>query len=392
MPKRVLSLFSGCGGLDLGFQLAGFQTVAAFDADHAAVATFNENIGEKAHIADLGQSVELPKDIDVIIAGPPCQGFSTGSGYSKVYDPRNDLLARTCDLIATAKPKAAVIENVAALSNTRNLPYLESALLKLMQAGFHTELGLFNAEDFGVPQARRRLIIVATRMTSSFNFGALKHAPRLVLRDVLSEISKGMQSHDPTLPEIGTKDFIIATRIGQGQKLCNVRGGTRSIHTWDIPEVFGPTTWPEREVLLRLLRLRRTNRKRSFGDADPVSSEEIQSTFEQNIDRQILSLIDKGYIRRIEGLLDLTHTFNGKYKRLKWNDYAPTVDTRFGDIRLFLHPTENRGMTVREAARIQGFPDNFTFPSHKPTAFRLIGNAVPPPLAQNVAAFVRELI
>lgn len=392
MAKRVLSLFSGCGGLDLGFERAGFQTVAAFDADKAAVATFNENFGEKARVVDLSQPAAFPQDIDVVIAGPPCQGFSTGSGYSKVDDPRNDLLARTCDLISNIRPKAAVIENVSALGNARNRPYLEYALFKLKEAGLNAELSVLNAEDFGVPQARRRLIIVATRATFGFNLSGVKRTPHFVLRDVLHDIGEGVQSHDPIPPRAGTKDYLIAKRIRQGQKLCNVRGGERSVHTWDIPEVFGSTTWAEKEVLLRLLRLRRTNRKRSFGDADPVSFDEIQSTFEQNIDGQISALIGKGYVRKIEGFFDLTHTFNGKYKRLIWDDFAPTVDTRFGDIRLFLHPTENRGMTVREAARIQGFPDGFKFPTHKPTAFRLIGNAVPPPLAQNVAAFVREII
>ena len=84
---------------------------------------------------------------------------------------------------------------------------------------------------------------------------------------------------------------------------------------------------------------------------------------------------------------DLTNAFNGKFRRLKWDQPAPTVDTRFGQPRYFLHPDEDRGFSVREAARIQGFPDAYKFPSSDSIAFRLIGNAVPPPMANAIALF-----
>ena len=393
MRKKVLSLFCGCGGLDLGFQNAGFETIAAFDMDRTAVSTFNENFGEHARIADLSGPVELAYDPDVVIAGPPCQGFSTGSGYSRADDPRNSLLLRTCEIIQSIRPKVAVIENVSALGNSRNLGYLADALAALRAGGYHADLRILNAEEFGVPQIRRRLVIVATKLATEFSLNALKaHPSKITLEDALRGIGKTAQSHEPVSLIPGSRDFLIASRIGPGQKLCNVRGSPRSVHTWDIPEVFGATSWAEREILLRLLRLRRSNRKRAFGDADPVSVPELQETFEQTVDEHVSSLIAKGYIRLIGGCLDLTHTFNGKYKRLRPDGFAPTVDTRFGDFRLFLHPTENRAMTVREAARIQGFPDTFKFPTQRQAAFRLIGNAVPPPLAGAIATLVAGLL
>jgi DNA (cytosine-5)-methyltransferase 1 len=94
----------------------------------------------------------------------------------------------------------------------------------------------------------------------------------------------------------------------------------------------------------------------------------------------------------VSGLLDLTHTFNGKYRRLELGRPSLTVDTKFGDPRYFLHPTENRGFSVAEAAAIQGFPDWFVVPGAPRDQFRLLGNAVPPPMAAQIAHFVREAL
>lgn len=392
MQTKVLSLFCGCGGLDLGFESAGFRTVAAFDLDHTAVATYNSNFNAIATITDLSHRTEFPPDVDVVVAGPPCQGFSTAGGY-KGEDPRNSLLGRTCEIITKVKPRIAVIENVSALSNARNLGYLTDAIARLTDAGYACESRVLSAELFGVAQNRKRLIIVARSEQRDFSIAGLgSNAPRKTLRDAWNGLTVGVNSHLPELLEPSDRDFKIASRILPGQKLCNVRGGSRSVHTWDIPEVFGMTSWAEREILLRLQRLRRVNRKRDFGDADPLSFAEVQQTFEQNIDKQFQSLLRRGYIRKVDDAYDLTNTFNGKYRRLQLDDFAPTVDTRFGDVRLFLHPFENRGMTVREAARIQGFPDCFAFPPQKAAAFRLIGNAVPPPLGFDIGRFVRDLL
>lgn len=104
------------------------------------------------------------------------------------------------------------------------------------------------------------------------------------------------------------------------------------------------------------------------------------------------SLIHKGYIRRTGDECDLVGTFNGKYRRLSWSEPSYTVDTRFGAPRYFLHPDEQRGFTVREAARIQGFRDDYIFHGNEAAQYRVIGNAVPPPLAVQAAEFTRQLL
>jgi DNA (cytosine-5)-methyltransferase 1 len=209
------------------------------------------------------------------------------------------------------------------------------------------------------------------------------------LREALSGLN-GAKNHDPVMLNDSTRLGMIARRILPGQKLCNVRGGEKSIHTWEIPEVFGNTTLLERTLLTEILRLRRRHRKRKNGDADPISPALLRLGGRLVTQRMISSLVSKGYLRRTGALLDLTHTFNGKYRRLDIEEPSFTVDTRFGDPRYFLHPQEHRGLTVREAARIQGFPDEFVFSGKARTDFRLIGNAVPPPMGYLLADLIKK--
>jgi DNA (cytosine-5)-methyltransferase 1 len=164
------------------------------------------------------------------------------------------------------------------------------------------------------------------------------------------------------------------------------------VHTWHIPEVFGATTAAECEMLETVMRIRRGERRRASGDADPVLPHRLEREFGRKTTRLIDSLKQKGYFRTIGRYVDLAHTFNGKCRRFRWDDIACTVDTRFGDPHLFLHPNEHRPFTVREAARIQGFPDGFVFNGADKDLFRLIGNAVPPTMATAVAKIVEQLM
>ena len=159
--------------------------------------------------------------------------------------------------------------------------------------------------------------------------------------------------------------------------------------TWEIPEVFGKTTRDERHILVAMRKLRRQVRERENGDADPLKLSTIKKQCGVQADASIKNLVEKGFVRQIGRRFDLAHTFNGKYRRLSVVHPSPAVDTRFGIPRYFLHPEENRGFSVREAARIQGFPDSFTFEGPRSTQFRLVGNAVPPPVAKAIAVALK---
>jgi DNA (cytosine-5)-methyltransferase 1 len=386
---KFLSLFSGCGGLDLGFSQAGFSGAISVDIDDIALSVHKANLGCPVQKLDLTQAdpdSEISNGVDVLLAGSPCQGFST-SGMRRVDDPRNALLFVAPRIALKHRPKVVVAENVPGALSGAHRVYWDTLHQKMRDLGYQTHDLHINSSDFGVAQSRRRVLLIAWRTGAIPSF-VIEKKEKKVLADVLGKVD-GVPNHAPVFLGEFSDDYKIAIRMGQGQKLTNSRSGDRSIHTWDIPEVFGKTTKLEKEVLSEVLKLRRQVRRRDFGDADPVSTKFLKNVYGSDV---LVRLVAKNYLRKLGHYHDLTNTFNGKYRRLRMDSPSRTVDTRFGDHRLFLHPVENRAFTVREAARIQGFPDDFTFSGTTAQQFRMIGNAVPPPLAYGVAKFVRSLL
>lgn len=387
---NFVSLFSGCGGFDLGLMDAGFVPLQAYDHCAEAISHYQKNVCPRAEQADLTQVVpQISKKADIVIAGPPCQGFST-AGKRDLADERNHLLPLAARLAADLKPKVIVIENVAAAASGAHRQYWEEMEGHLRSQDYRTHTLKANAAEIGLPQTRSRLLMFAWRTRRDVDFNLVSN-PTGHLDEALSGV-ESLSNHEPEPLAPDSRDYRIACRIGPGQKLSNVRGGPRSIHTWNIPEVFGKTTAAECAILEFIMRVRRQERIRDFGDADPVSVERLERQFKGQTRPLIQSLLHKGYLRRVGADFDLCHSFNGKYRRFQWTDKACTVDTRFGEAQLFLHPNEHRPFTVREAARIQGFPDNYLFHGTKRAAFRLIGNAVPPPMGRMVADFTSQLL
>lgn len=387
--KTFLSLFSGCGGFDLGFVKAGFRCVGAFDIDKNAIEVHKKNIGLDIFEHDLstGTIPELSSSIDVVIAGPPCQGFST-AGKRRLNDPRNKLLSISGEIALKIKPKVFVLENVTGVTAGSHKDYWDSLKSQLASNDYQVAEIRCNANNFGVPQSRNRMLMIAWNNGAQVEV-ALPFVQGGTLRDAIFDI-RNQPNHDVKVFEKDSDLVKIAQRINPDQKLCDVRGGERSVHTWHIPEVFGLTTGDEINVLEFIQRVRRRERVRPHGDADPVSIDRLETVFGKSTRVILDSLVSKKYLKKVGPDFDLAHGFNGKFRRLSWDKPSLTVDTRFGDPRYFLHPSENRGFTVREAARIQGFPDEFIFFGPEKHQYRLIGNAVPPPLAYGVASYISK--
>ncbi len=391
MPARkptFVSLFSGCGGLDLGFLNAGFKGLAAIDIDPLVLEVHKKNLKCPTQVLDLSLSQSLDGisfTCDALIAGSPCQGFST-IGKRRLHDPRNKLLLVTGQVAKKLLPRLVVAENVPAVASGKHGSYWRKLHQLLREAGYKTTDLKCDSFNFGVPQRRKRLFLIAWQSHQEIDFSAMPLREGGSLSSVLVNTNACM-NHEPIVLAEGTPERAIAQVIQQGQKLSNVRSGFRSVHTWDIPSVFGKTNIEERRILEEIIRLRRRNRIRDHGDADPVKTRVLYTTFGKY---RIQALVSKGYLRKIDDCHDLVGTFNGKYRRLLLNQPAPTVDTRFGQPTHFLHPTEHRGFSAREAARIQGFPDDFIFQGSHAEQFRMIGNAVPPPMAQHLATFLRK--
>lgn len=383
------SLCSGCGGLDLGFEQAGFRGLAAFDLDQQAIDVHNANLQTPGFVADIATSKireGIPGRPDVVIAGPPCQGFST-LGKRRLDDPRNSLILTAARLAVELRPQVIVLENVSGAVSGAMAPLWAQAEQTFQNAGYRFQTQRVTSAHFGVPQIRRRVVLLAWKLKSANPH--LNSLPARSLQETLSGVG-GFKNHEPKELKRGSKEYQIALRIRPHQKLCNVRGGDRAVPTWEIPEVYGTTTASEREVLLTVQRLRRQLRLRDHGDADPVRLNDITEACGRNVNSDVRRLHDKQYLRKVGQRYDLVHAFNGKFRRLAWHENAPTVDTRFGEPRYFLHPDEQRGLSVREAARIQGFPDDFIFSGPRAAQFRMVGNAVPPPLAQQIAIAIRD--
>lgn len=383
------SLFSGCGGLDLGFSFEGIVTGLAYDHSPDAVGAFNANHRPVARRADLGAALPEIGRGGVLLAGAPCQGFST-NGRRDVDDRRNDLLGAIDAACERARPQVVVVENVpAALSGAHAMHWLRLEA-RLASLGYNVRRVVVEAEDHGVAQHRRRLFLIAWLGSDCIGV-RLGGAPRSTLRDALARMGRCTDHHRcPLSPD--TEAGRIAERIAPGQKLSNVRLGGRNVATWDLPEVFGETSSLERVVLVAVTRLRRRQRRRPSGDGDPVGLGRLSAEVGFDAGEVVAGLVARRHLRKIGDGLEHRHTYNGKFRRLEWGSVSPTVDTRFTNPRLFLHPAEHRGATLREAMRIQGFPDWFELPGSKRARAEMVGNAVPPPLASAVAAFVREAL
>jgi DNA (cytosine-5)-methyltransferase 1 len=368
----------------------GFECVAAFDQDILAVEHHRKNLGSGATVWDLMDGWPANGNVvrpDVLLAGAPCQGFST-AGNRRLRDPRNSLLLTAGEIAIKVRPKVFLAENVTGVVAGKHKRYWQR-LREILRLGGYRSIDInCDASQMGVPQHRQRMIMIAwdTKVDPSLTLPRVEGGN---LRAALKRLN-GANNHKITLLPSNSAMALIAKHIKPGQKLCNVRSGERSVHTWDIPRVFGRTSVSEKRVLMALLRLRRRRRIRDSGDADPVPAKALSEEIGQSVTDVLKALKSKGFVRSIDGAYDLTHTFNGKFRRLEWDRPSHTVDTRFGNPRYFLHPDENRGFTVREAARIQGFPDSFVFWGSESAQYRLVGNAVPPPVAKMLAKLIRE--
>lgn len=389
---KFASLFSGCGGFDLGFIQQGFKSHGAYDSDPEAIENFKANIKGEIYNVDLTCGVPNERSlygIDTLIAGPPCQGFST-AGKRLIDDERNHLLTLTGHLARRINPKVLVVENVTGALSGAHARYWNELDETMRLAGYRTKTIRCQTTDLGMAQLRKRILFFAWRTQRDIDF-TTPSLPAGNLRSVLTGLKHQMNHHPQQLfPE--SRDWQIARRIKPGQKLSNVRGGENAVSAWDIPEVFGAVTENERTVLEMLRRLRRQERQRDHGDADPVSLARLETALGGRFHRLVNGLVAKGYLRRVDEEVDLVGTFNGKYRRLAWDKPSCTVDTRFGSPRYFLHPSQQRGFTVREAARIQGFGDDYVFRGSEKGQYRLIGNAVPPPLGVLAADFAKRLL
>jgi DNA (cytosine-5)-methyltransferase 1 len=345
---RAIDLFCGAGGFSRGAHAAGFEVVAAFDKDAILTSSFRKNFPDtKLVLTDLSEATgsdlidAAGGDVDLIFGGPPCQGFSS-IGRRDKSDPRRTLLGHFFRLVGEAKPRAFVMENVQGLAFADALPELEAAIGSLPSDYFLLRPMIFDASDFGAATSRKRLFVVGydpSRCEPIWpdDFEARK-CSRATVADALSGLS-------------------CTTRL-QSEDCDDV---------WQIPASARLSDYATALVAS----------DRSFtGNQRTRHTAKVTNRF---------STVQPGRIDSI-----------GRHPRLSWDGQCPTLRAGTGaDMGSYqsvrpIHPEENRVITVREAARLQGFPDDHHFHTTIWHSFRMIGNSVSPIIAAAVLGIVAE--
>lgn len=315
----VADIFCGAGLFSAGFHLAGFQTAFAMDVDADAVASYRRNLSKNAMIGDVRKPV-TGLTADVLLAGPPCQGFST-LGRRDPKDIRNRLSLVVPDWAEAVQAKVVIIENVPPFIGSK---YWLTIKRKLATLGYETTSWVLNAEDYGTPQLRTRGFTVASRIGPIFQ--PKRRGKRITVRDVL--IDKALPQNDPL--DVGPP---ISDLVRERMQHVPLGGAKRDIME-RAPELCPPSWFKIRS----------------------------QAT--------------------------------DVWGRMHLDEPANTVRCCFQNPSKgrYVHPIENRVISLREGARLQGIPDNWMFTGNRTSIARQIGNGVPIPLGRAIAKEVLKAL
>ena len=335
-------LFSGVGGLSQGFISAGFNIAFAIEFDkEISVAYAKNHPGTEMINADIREvnPDELKKrhpHVDLIMGGPPCQGFSQKGKRLNLNDPRNFLFQQFVRFVESYKPKYFVLENVPNIITTANGYFKNQIIESFSRLGYTVRCGILSASEFGIPQDRHRAIFIGVLGNRAIDLPTPPHK-RVTIQEAIYDlpfIASGEGTEIAAYDKKATSDYQSMMR-GSSKKLYN--------HV---------------------------------------------ATKHSDLALKRLSLIPKGAGREVLPAEHRTKSiYSGTWCRLLEDGIAPTITTRFDtpSSGRFTHPILNRCLTVREAARIQSFPDSFKFYGNKTSQMKQVGNAVPPLLAYAIA-------
>lgn len=342
MKYTCIDSFCGAGGLGLGLKNAGFDILLSFDIDPICINTINTNkkyFDHSAEVADIAELLNghlLKKcnlkrgELFLLAGGPPCQGFSVQRRGSDI-DPRNDLVLKYGQMIKELYPMYFVMENVSGIAGKRGKTILQQLIEYVEKIGYSVHIELLDAQDYGVPQRRKRYIIVGERkdMGENYTYPKSLNIHRTV-RDAIGLL--------PIPPEDGT----------------------------DHPDIS-----LHRRDRLSALNLQRIRAIKEGQGRDDLPCDLLADC--HKIDSSIIG-------------------FRSVYGRMAWDEVAPTITARFDSFTRgkFGHPVQDRSISLREGALLQTFPIDFEFTGNKVDVARQIGNAVPPIMAECIGRSILE--
>ncbi len=349
-PLRTVDLFCGAGGLSLGLQRAGFEISLAVEHDQSAVETYRQNIGNHVKEAEITEDIILPP-VDVIVGGPPCQGFSS-AGPRRIGDQRNSLVGVFAAIVAKHRPRAFIFENVEGFLTAENGSRVFELLEPLIAAGYRIHLRKINFASYGVPQHRKRVLAIgALGRNPSFPFpthrafgapgatlGMQRLPPTPTLGDAFCDLPPAASDDQPPL----LSDHVC--RDVAGDDLARISQLEQGHTMYDLPQELWHESY-KRRAYRRVMDGTPTERR-----GGPPSG----------------------------------------VRRLKLDEPSKAITS--GARSEFVHPVEQRYLTLRECARIQTFPDSFEFCGTAAERALQIGNAVPPLFGEIVARALTDAL
>jgi DNA (cytosine-5)-methyltransferase 1 len=347
MNNKVVDLFSGVGGLSLGFRMAGFQIVIANEIDEQIAEAYIKNHPDTTMINDDITKMDIKeifknfKDVQVVIGGPPCQGFSQKGKREILDDPRNYLFKYFYDVVNYIKPEYFVIENVPNILTAHNGIFKKEIYNLFEKIGYSLNSGILNAADYGVPQYRKRAFIIGKKCNQSIKMPK-KGNETITAWDAISDLAY-LNSGEGEFKS----DYILPYN-NEYQKRMRYKSEYLYNHI---------ATKHNKIVLERMSYI-----PENGGRGDLPEEHKTKSIY------------------------------SGTWGRIVKNEPSVTITTRFDtpSSGRFTHPFLNRAITVREAARLQSFPDDFVFYGSKMSQMKEVGNAVPPLLAYAIAKQIKE--
>ena len=398
---KILSLFAGAGGMDLGFKNAGFDIVWANDFDPDSVKTYKRNFGDHIVLGDIEKikTNQMPDNPDVVIGGFPCQGFSIANLGRSVDDSRNKLYKQMLRVIRVKKPKYFVAENVEGILTLGKGAVIQKILKDFKSIGYKVDYKLLNAADYGVPQARKRVFIIGNRLGLDNPYPSQTHQAPTKRSDILfdarlqnyvttKEAINFLSKVPTTNKTIYVKNRIIHNHMADtnvhdefwGRKynvnqfhICDYLKKWRKkagISTKKVDEHFGYAHtaghW-----------FRKDNNSGSIPNPDDWRGLKKLLGFDNKYDKQVTTIVKKKI--KFEQSLRITN----------WDRPSDTLTATNPEI----HVNLKRRLSVRECAILQTFPDDFIFEgSTFRSMHKQIGNAVPVLLAEKIAKKIKIIL
>jgi DNA (cytosine-5)-methyltransferase 1 len=366
-------IFCGAGGLSLGFELEGATCKYALDHDSSALETFTINRPKNVEVvsADIGTALmqrSFASQVPLVIGGPPCQGFSLANQQPRKNDPRNRLYADFLETASRFGAKVVVIENVPGL-----LKHWDAVHTDLKARGYASKVFLQEASDFGVPQRRRRVFIVAVR-----------GLPNGKGDSFLEQVSADLDGQRTTWKKTAIETALFGLAVLDAKSVSNA--------THLETERFGYTIGPQSNGSNSYLDRINEGFPRGF-------TFNHRTKYNNTRDIKLFKCLQQGEDTTNENFAKLNpyknrdHIFKDKFFRLHAKRPSKTITAHmYYDCHMYIHPTQHRGLTPREAARIQGFPDQYVFVGKPNEWYRQIGNSVSPLVGRCVARAVLSAI